>query len=419
MRVLVTGSDGLLGRHIVRALELGGHRAIRASRHAHEDDANAMRVDFADDVDANVWMSRLAGIDVVVNAAGIAREHGRNSFDAVHTRAPQALFSAASRMGLRRVIQISALGADGDTAHSRFLETKRLADDFLLGLPISGVVVLPSLVFSVTGDSTRLLASLAAAPLVLLPGDGRHRVQPVHVDDVAEGVLRLVDADLVPRRVALVGPARLRLRDYLAELREHMGYSDTHVLPIPLGLVRAAARLPARNRPFDPEMLRLLERDNCADPRPFATLLGRQPRNVDEFVDAREGRDLTVRAALATYVPLLRAGIALLWIASGIISFGVFPVAESLELLARAGLEGTLATIALYAAATLDIALGVAVWWKPHERWVWWLQVAVILGYTAIITLTMPELWLHPFGPITKNLPLLPLLALLGRLERR
>jgi hypothetical protein len=42
-------------------------------------------------------------------------------------------------------------------------------------------------------------------------------------------------------------------------------------------------------------------------------------------------------------------------------------------------------------------------------------QAAVILGYSAIITLWLPQYWLHPFGPVLKNLPILVLLWLLHR----
>jgi hypothetical protein len=46
-------------------------------------------------------------------------------------------------------------------------------------------------------------------------------------------------------------------------------------------------------------------------------------------------------------------------------------------------------------------------------------QAALIVAYTAIITVWLPEFWLHPYGPILKNLPVLACIVLLYRLERR
>jgi hypothetical protein len=100
---------------------------------------------------------------------------------------------------------------------------------------------------------------------------------------------------------------------------------------------------------------------------------------------------------------------------SGIVSLGLYPVEESLALLRRVGVESKLV---LYGSAMLDIALGVATFlW--NGKWLWRAQIALVLGYTAIISLFLPELWLHPFGPVLKNLPILAALALLHELAER
>jgi hypothetical protein len=54
-----------------------------------------------------------------------------------------------------------------------------------------------------------------------------------------------------------------------------------------------------------------------------------------------------------------------------------------------------------------------------NGKWLWRTQIALVLGYTALISLFLPELWLHPFGPVLKNLPILAALALLHELAER
>ena len=109
---------------------------------------------------------------------------------------------------------------------------------------------------------------------------------------------------------------------------------------------------------------------------------------------------------------LLRLSIAIVWIVTAALSAGIYPVEESLALLARVGLTGAAAPAALYAAATLDLAIGVATL-IVRRRWIWTFQLAVILGYTVVITAFLPEQWLHPFGPVLKNLPLLAAILIL------
>ena len=90
-------------------------------------------------------------------------------------------------------------------------------------------------------------------------------------------------------------------------------------------------------------------------------------------------------------------------------------------MLSRVGLHGALASFALYGAAALDLALGVLSLACP-ARWrraLWLAQAALIAGYTVLISVFLPEYWLHPYGPVSKNLPILGLIALLWALELR
>jgi hypothetical protein len=162
----------------------------------------------------------------------------------------------------------------------------------------------------------------------------------------------------------------------------------------------------------------MLQRGNYADVKPFAGLLGRAPQIPENFLTAASALSLRRDSALQIYLPLLRFSIALLWIGTGIVSLGVYPVGESLALLQRTGLTGAAAKIALYGAALIDIGLGVAtLCWRT--RWLWTLQIGLILIYTLIISIRLPEFWLHPYAPILKNIPLLATLGLLRGMERR
>ncbi|MBN4659360.1 DoxX-like family protein, partial [Escherichia coli] len=92
-------------------------------------------------------------------------------------------------------------------------------------------------------------------------------------------------------------------------------------------------------------------------------------------------------------------------------------VEASYALLARTGIAGAAAPLALYGAAALDLLLGLATLLARRRRWVYAASMALILGYTAIITIALPEFWLHPYGPVLKNLPLLAALWLLWELD--
>jgi uncharacterized protein YbjT (DUF2867 family) len=401
MNVFLTGATGFVGRRLAASLDARGHRLTCAVRRAEGDASRglpgrAVDVDFARMTSPTDWRALLDGVHVVVNAVGILRERDGATFDSLHVRAPVALFEACVQAGVERVVQVSALGADAG-ASTAYHRSKREADDRLLALPLDGIVVQPSLIFGSEGASAAMFTTLASLPVMPLPGDG------------------------ALRRLALVGPFPMTLREYLATLRAGLQLPRGRALPVPMALVRLGAAVGARlpGAMLDADSLAMLERGNVAPVDDTQRLLGRLPRSAAAFIEPREAAGLRVRAQLGWLLPMLRLSVAAVWIVTGIVSFGLYPVEDSYALLARVGITGALAPVALYGAAVLDLALGIATLTMRRRRALWLLQMAVIAGYTLLITVFLPEFWLHPYGPLLKNVPMLAMLGLLFALERR
>ncbi|MGH8237654.1 MAG: complex I NDUFA9 subunit family protein [Steroidobacteraceae bacterium] len=280
MNVLLTGASGFIGSHLARALRTAGYVVIEARRDIGDVTA-AVPVDFTRDLSARDWLPRLAGVDAVINAVGILRQHGEQTFERIHKRAPQALFTACVAAGVRRIVQISALGADRGV--TRYFLSKRAADDYLATLPLDWTIVRPAMVFGPGGSSARLFEMLAHLPLVPLPGRGEQRVQPIHIADLTEALVRvLAEATTSRTRIELVGPQSLSLRELLVSLRAAMHLGPPRFLPIPMPLVRVGARVAGVSpmSPLDSETLSMLEAGTRGDPAAIRFLLGRDPRPV-------------------------------------------------------------------------------------------------------------------------------------------
>jgi hypothetical protein len=216
-------------------------------------------------------------------------------------------------------------------------------------------VLRPSLVLGPGGRSTELLAAVAAAPLPLRLGPGTWRVQPIQIDDLAAIVERLLERSPPwPRQLDLVGPEPVDTDRLVAALRKWLGEPPRPFLPVPVALLCAAAWLGDRlgAGPVTGESLTMLMRGNTAPVAPLIEATGYRPKGLEAALAA-----IPCAAAERWWAKLwplwapLRISLALLWIVSGLVSLGLYPVQSSLVLLGKVGLSGAPALGALYGAA--------------------------------------------------------------------
>jgi uncharacterized protein YbjT (DUF2867 family) len=425
MRIFLTGATGFLGGHILRALSARGHQVTCLARRQSAAAIRALDLPGVVVVEgefttADSYVEALPGHDAVVNAVGIIRETPGGSFDTVHAGAPIALFDAAKKAGVRKIVQISALGAD-ELAQSRYHISKRTADRHLAALGIPYVVLRPSIVYGPRDHSMTFFQSLAALPVTPVPGDGAYRLHPIHVDDLVRAVATAIEReDLAGIAVDVGGGAPLSFDNLLDVLARRLGKPRSRKLHIPWRIMEWSAAVTdalGGRGPITSEELAMLRRENFADNQAFVERFGFAPISLETGL-ARTPLTKADRwhARLALLRLPLRWSIAFIWLVTGIVSAFV-STAEGFRLLEQIGISGPLASLALYGTAYFEIGLGLATAAGWRLRLLGTIQIILMLGFMAILTWGMPGLWLHPFGPLTKNIPLIAATLVMMALE--
>lgn len=286
MKILICGATGFIGRHLTTTLQKAGHTVIRGVRKPGRPDEIA--VDFSKDIDKATWLPRLAGIDAVINVVGVLRDSAKQPMALLHEQTPLALFAACQEMGIKRVVQGSALGVD-QGIETPYFTTRRKPEDFVRKLPqpTRWLITRPSVIYGEDGTSAKMFHLQANMPIHTLPAGGTQRLQPVHIDDICEGIVRwLADPDAESQIVSCVGAEATDMRGMLDSYRQQKGKGNAFHIGVPYALVKLAAKIgdfiPAS--PLCSDTLTMLNAGNTGDVRAFTQFLGREPRSYRTFL---------------------------------------------------------------------------------------------------------------------------------------
>ena len=413
---LVLGANGFLAGYIIASLRQRGWRVVRGVRaSAAPLRADERAADLTRMTTPEAWRDTLRGVDAVINVAGILRETGTQTFQAIHVDGPLALAQACVSAGVARFVQISALGEPEDGA---FIASKHRFDEALLALPLSAAVLRPSIVYAASGSygGTSLLRALAAFPgWHLLPGDGHWPIQPVSAEDL--GAIAALAAEGGQRGIFEVGaPQPMTLREYQATWRRWLRIDGEAAIAVPEALVSLQVAIGERlgRGPVGETMWRMLRRGNVtgADaPARLQAEFGHTPRDLQTALAATPSQvQDRWQAQLYFLAPTLRIAIVALWLISAVAGW-LTPAATIEALAAGSPMQAWQPVLLARATASLDAALALLLLinWRP--RAVLGLMGLSVLAYTLAFGLLLPAQWLDPLGGLAKNLLVLPALA--------
>lgn len=287
--VTVFGGSGFIGRYVVQRLARSGavvRVAVRAPERAGflrpMGNVGQIVPVAASLQDPDSIARAVEGADQVVNLVGILYERAARTFEAVHLRGAERVAVAAAEAGVRRLVHVSALGADAESP-SAYARSKALGEDAVRRAFPEAVILRPSVVFGPEDSFLNMFGMMArfspvlpvfgcppprikpgGDPAVALYGDGGTRFQPVYVGDVADAVIAgLTRRDATGRVFELGGP---RVYSFKALMELVLRETGRRCLLVPVPFWAAgimAAFLEWLPRPLlTRDQVRLLRSDN-------------------------------------------------------------------------------------------------------------------------------------------------------------
>jgi uncharacterized protein YbjT (DUF2867 family) len=283
MKVFLTGATGFVGGHLLRRLISDGHTVRALVRAGGAKPASSPGVEtVAGDVVENVGLDEgMKGCDAVVHLVGIIAETRGATFERVHHLGTRNVVEAAKRNGIRRFIQMSALGARADGV-AEYQVSKWKGEEAVRQSSIPFCILRPSLIFG-PGDGfvTQMLDVMRKAVLVRpVPGSGRPKFRPILIDDVAECFSKaLTTPAATGNTIDLGGSEELTLNEVLAEIASWAGIRKP-VLHVPMPVMMMAAAVAQSVLPKPPVtlgQLKMLREGSTCDPGAMMRIFSIQP----------------------------------------------------------------------------------------------------------------------------------------------
>ncbi len=272
-RILVLGGSGFVGSHVCEQLVRAGHCVTvatrRASQAASVQTLPGLTVLASQSLDEASLNRLVDGHDAVINLIGVL--HGNEDrFEQVHVQLPRRIASAMRATGVRRLIHVSALGADPQ-GPSMYQRSKARGEAALQAAGLELTVLRPSVVFGAEDHFLNLFADLQRfLPCMPLAGSGT-QFQPVWVADVAAAIVHcLHDRRTIGQTYEACGPETFTLGELVQRAGQWAGVrggAGRPVLPLPrwVGWLQALGmELMPGEPPMSRDNLASLQVDNVA-----------------------------------------------------------------------------------------------------------------------------------------------------------
>jgi NADH dehydrogenase len=236
------------------------------------------------------------GVDAVVHLVGIIREDPRHgsTFDRVHFEGARNMIDAAKRVGVRRFLLMSALGARAD-AVSNYHKTKFAAEQYLRGSGLDWTIFRPSLIHGPAGEFLKMEAAWARGkkpPFLFMPyfggglfGTNRPTsVQPVYVNDVARAFVEaLGESQTIGQTYHICGKQRLTWPQMHHIAAEIFTGKRKAAIPIPAWYAKLLTHIvPGKLLPFTRDQVTMAREDSTADMGKFLADFGWEPGGFEE-----------------------------------------------------------------------------------------------------------------------------------------
>ncbi|MCH2406901.1 MAG: NAD(P)H-binding protein [Candidatus Nitrosopelagicus sp.] len=214
IRIVVVGASGFVGKNLRKFLHELNLDVLAISRKNFRKHASEVKITSTNLLEPKL-QSKLKNYDALIHLIGIGRQSSKSTFEEINLNLTKNVIKACKNAGIKKIIFISGLGVSKSNQSDYFV-SKYKAEREIMNSGLDYTIFRASYIIGKTDYLTKALSKQMKNGIIVIPGSGKYRVQPIFVLDVAKIILEAVLEKKFSKKILdLVGPQKIRFEDFV------------------------------------------------------------------------------------------------------------------------------------------------------------------------------------------------------------
>ena len=280
-RIVVAGASGFVGKNLRSFLHENKLNVLAISRKNFRKYPSEVKIISTNLSDPKL-QSKLKNYDALINLIGIGRQTPKSTFEEINLNLTKDVIETCKNTGIKKIIFISGLGVSRSNKSDYFV-SKYKAEREIINSGLDYTIFRASYIIGKTDYLTKALSKQMKKGVIIIPGSGKYRLQPISVADVAKIILEAINEKKFSKKILdLVGPQKISFEDFVKLFTKN---TSVKIQKINLESAYDEAKRNPRSV-YGLESLNILVGDYTSDGKQLKKLSGVKLTTVAEFLQS-------------------------------------------------------------------------------------------------------------------------------------
>ena len=211
--ITITGANGFVAKNLRKFLSKNHIKVIAIARKTFQKH-HTETVVYSKTLLEKGLQNKLRNCDALVHLIGIGKQSSKYNFED-NIELTKNMIKTCKKSGIKKIIYISGLGVTKNSTSDYFI-SKYKAEQEIINSGLNYTIFRPSYIVGKKDYLSKFILKQIKKGIVIIPGSGKYRLQPIFVEDVAKIIVESIYEKKFSNKILdLVGPEIIKFEDFV------------------------------------------------------------------------------------------------------------------------------------------------------------------------------------------------------------